>query len=125
MGAAAFLTVLHPGQARELLAGPRVRRGLRPKRKPLSPKYIAGLLGALAVGLGLPYAEEVLRCGRAALRRRAEGAATRTPTPPAPELAAAEPGVLMPPPRTGVPRPHPGEVGAAVSSIDPPGHAVD
>jgi len=91
MAGAALLTVLHPGQARELFLGPRVRWGLRPKKEPLGGGYVAGLLATLAVGLGLPYAGEVLRCTRAALRRRSAAAASRVPAPPAPELAAARP----------------------------------
>ncbi len=121
MAGAAFLTVLHPGQAKELFSGPHVRWGLRPKKRPLSPGYIAGLLATLAVGLGIPYAEEVLRCTRGALRRRAARSATRTPTPPSPELAIVEPGVRMPPPRTGAPRVHEGEVAAPPTSPDPTG----
>jgi hypothetical protein len=89
MAGAAFLTVLHPTQARELFSGKRRHWRLRPKRHPLGPGYIAGLLGALAVGLGLPYAEEIVRCTRAALRRRRERAASQVPAPPAPELAGA------------------------------------
>jgi len=65
MSAAALLTVLHPGQAKELLLGPRVRWGFRRKKRPLSPGYIAGLLATLALGLGVPYAEEILRCTHA------------------------------------------------------------
>ncbi len=85
---AAFLTVLHPTQTRELFRARRRKWRLRAKRHPLSPAYVGGLLGTLAVGLGFSL-EEVLRCARAALRRRREGAASRTPLPPAPELAAA------------------------------------
>ena len=85
---AAFLTVLHPTQTRELFHGERHRWRLRPKRHPLGAGYVGGLLATLAVALGLPT-EEVIRCARAALRRRREGAATRTPAPPAPELAAS------------------------------------
>jgi len=86
---AAFLTVLHPAQTRDLFRGRRHRWRLRAKRHPLGPGYVAGLLASLVVGLGIPYAEEVTRCARAALRRRREGAANRTPAPPAPELSAA------------------------------------
>jgi hypothetical protein len=95
---AAFLTVLHPTQTRELFHGKRRKWRLRAKRHPLSPAYIGGLLGTLAVGLGLPL-EEVFRCSRAALRRRRETAAAHTPAPPAPELTAAAPaqGTRSPP----------------------------
>src|SRR5512138_2192887 len=56
MAGAAFLTVLHPTQTRELFLGKRHRWRLRPKRHPLSPGYVVGLLSTLAVGLGIPYA---------------------------------------------------------------------
>ena len=110
MSGAAFLTILHPGQAKELLAGPRLSRGFRRKKEPLSSRYIAGLLGALAVGLGLPYAEEILRCVRAALRRGVTHAAARIPAPPAPELAFAN---------------RPGDLGEPDPSTEQPSHAVD
>lgn len=87
---AAFLTVLHPGQTRELFSGKAHRWRLRPKRHPLGPGYVAGLLATLGVALALP-AEEVLRCARAASRRRREGVAARTPVPPAPELSLTDP----------------------------------
>jgi hypothetical protein len=70
--ATAFMTVLHWDQARAAL-GLEGRRDwkLRPKRRPLSRRYRAGLLGAVAATLAAPYAEELARCLRAG------------PTPPA------------------------------------------
>jgi hypothetical protein len=91
MAGAAFLTVLHPRQAQDLFRGKGLRRRFRLKRHPLGPGYIAGLLGTLAVALGIPYTEELVRCTRAALRRRSERAASRTPAPPAPEIASSGP----------------------------------
>jgi hypothetical protein len=113
LAGAAFLTVLHPRQARELFHGTGRRWTFRLKRHPLGPGYIAGLLTSLALGLGIPYAEEVLRCTRAALRRRAERVGSRTPVPPAPELATAarahptpgtSPGEWVPPAPAGASR---------------------
>jgi hypothetical protein len=82
---AAFLTVLHPTQTRELFRLERRKWRLRAKRHPLSPAYVGGLLGMLAVGVTLPL-EELLRCARGALRRRSERAASKTPAAAAPEL---------------------------------------
>jgi hypothetical protein len=72
------------------------------RTRTLGPGYVAGLLGTLAVCLGIPYTEEIVRCTRAALRRRREAAASRTPAPPAPELAetAVEPRVVPGQPMT-------------------------
>ncbi|HZJ53229.1 MAG TPA: hypothetical protein VFD38_03745 [Myxococcaceae bacterium] len=123
MAGAAFLTVLHPTQARELFRGKRRTWRLRPKRHPLSPGYIVGLLGTLAFGLGVPYAEEVLRCTRAALRRRREGAALRTPAPPAPELVVATlaPGAGIPPGTA----PRAGDRPTAGGRVELPSHELD
>lgn len=61
-----FLAVLHWDQLAALFGrGERPRFGLRPKRKPLSRGYVAGLLAALGVCVVLPYAEELWRCYRA------------------------------------------------------------
>jgi hypothetical protein len=91
MAGAALLTVLHPRQAQDLFRGKGLRWRLRLKRRPLSPGYIAGLLSTLAVALGIPYTEELVRCTRAALRRRAERAASRTSAPASPEIASSGP----------------------------------
>lgn len=37
---------------------------LRPKRPPLSRRYVTGILGAELLAVGLPYAEELWRCYR-------------------------------------------------------------
>jgi hypothetical protein len=129
---AAFLTVLHPTQTRELFRARRRKWRLRAKRDPLSPTYVGALLGMLALGLGFSL-EEVFRCTRAALRPRREGAASRTPAPPAPELAAA---ASAPVPRTvpasaaaegPTPREPPGAAmsGPAGSGVEPPAHELD
>ena len=84
-----------------------------PRRRRLSARSLAWQVGMLVVVLGPRYAEQVLRRIRAVQRRRKEGAASRTPAPPAPELAAAmsprgreaerrfEPAERMPPPLRG------------------------
>lgn len=64
--ATAFLVALHWDQAQTLVGqGPnRARFGLAPKRRPLPRSYVAGLLAALTTLIGVPYAEEFLRCYR-------------------------------------------------------------
>lgn len=64
--AVSFLTVLHWDQARALVgAGSgRPEFALRPKRRPLSPRYVGGLLAAIVACGVLPYAEELWRCYR-------------------------------------------------------------
>jgi len=66
MMAAAFLTVLHWDQARALFGtGERPDWRLRPKRRPLSLRYRAGILASVAGLIALPYGEELARCLRA------------------------------------------------------------
>jgi hypothetical protein len=83
--AVAFAAALHPQQARALVGrGPeRARFEFRLKARPLSRRYIAGLLTAIAACIVVPYGEELLRCVRA---RPSLG---RAPVPPRPPLAAA------------------------------------
>jgi hypothetical protein len=129
---AACLTVLHPTQTRDLFRARRRKWRLRAKRHPLGPAYIGALLGMLALGLGFSL-EEVLRCTRAALRRRREGAASRTPAPPAPELtvAASAPSTRSVPASAAAegptPRVPPREArsGPSASGMEPPSHEVD
>jgi hypothetical protein len=70
--ATAFLFALHWDQARAIAGGdgrrPRLR--LRPKRRPLSRRAKASLLGAIVAFGAAPYTEELVRCVRA--RRAAE-----------------------------------------------------
>ncbi|MEU2927021.1 diguanylate cyclase [Streptomyces sp. NPDC007251] len=74
-GALASLMCLHADQVRSLVRGgegdPDAWR-LLPRRRPLSPGYLAGI--GLAVGLCvvLPYGEELLRCRRAARERKGD-----------------------------------------------------
>jgi hypothetical protein len=65
--AVSFLTVLHWDQALALIGrGPaRPDFRLRLKRRPLSRRYIAGLLASIGAFVVLPYAEELWRCYRA------------------------------------------------------------
>ena len=76
--ATAFLTALHWDQARALIGagGGRRRMRLEPKRQPLSPAYRAGLGGAVAGLVVVPYAEEVVRCRRAERGARRDRFAT-------------------------------------------------
>lgn len=62
-----FLLILHWDQALALVGrGPEPARfTLRLKRPPLSPRYVAGILGAVGAFIALPYAEEFVRCYRA------------------------------------------------------------
>jgi hypothetical protein len=74
-GALASLMCLHADQVRSLLRGGRGDPDawrLLPRRRPLSPGYLAGI--ALVVGLcvALPYGEELLRCRRAARERKGD-----------------------------------------------------
>ncbi|MEU9911161.1 diguanylate cyclase [Streptomyces sp. NPDC051001] len=68
-GAPASLMCLHADQVRSL---PRGGRGdpdawrLVPRRRPLSPAYLAGVAAAIGTCVLLPYGEELLRCRRAA-----------------------------------------------------------
>jgi hypothetical protein len=88
--ATSFLGVLHWDQAAALLGrGERPRFALRPKRKPLSRRYVGGLLAALAVFGVLPYAEEFWRCYRA---RRTLAPLPVPATPPTETLRISESG---------------------------------
>ncbi|MFF7971482.1 diguanylate cyclase [Streptomyces sp. NPDC007905] len=79
-GALASLMCLHSDQVRSLL-----RRGrgdpdawrLVPRRRPLSPGYLAGIGLAIGACVLLPYGEELLRCGRAAGARKRRARAER------------------------------------------------
>jgi len=62
-----FLLCLRPQQAASLLGlGPeKPDFTLRPKAEPPSPGYVTALLLLVTTAVGLPYAEELLRCLRA------------------------------------------------------------
>ncbi|WP_039934102.1 hypothetical protein [Streptomyces viridochromogenes] len=67
-GALAALMCLHADQVKSLLRGgagdPDAWR-LVPRRRPLSPGYLAGIAAAIGTCVLLPYGEELLRCVRA------------------------------------------------------------
>jgi hypothetical protein len=68
--ATVMLTVLHWDQARSVFGIEGVPDWrIRPKRRPLSARYRAGVLGAVASLVALPYAEELVRCLRASADR--------------------------------------------------------
>ena len=69
--------------------GEQRRWGVWPRRRRFTARYVGGQVGMLAVSLGPRYAEQVLRRIQAGLRPRNEGADSRTPARPAPELATA------------------------------------
>ncbi|MEV6765517.1 diguanylate cyclase [Streptomyces sp. NPDC051105] len=68
--ALAFTACLHADQVRRTLRGGRGPQDWRllPKQHPLPARYLAGLAGAVAAGVVVPYAEELRRCLRAASR---------------------------------------------------------
>jgi hypothetical protein len=71
--ATAFLTVLHWDQARALIdRGGRADCRIRPKRRPISVRYRAGILAAVTGLVALPYGEELARCLRAERGRALE-----------------------------------------------------
>ncbi|MFE9448529.1 diguanylate cyclase [Streptomyces sp. NPDC006739] len=77
-GGLASLMCLHADQVRSLLRGGRGDPDawrLVPRRRPLSPGYLAGIGVAVGACVLLPYGEELLRCRRAAKarKRRARG----------------------------------------------------
>lgn len=76
--AAVLLTTLHWDQARAVFGvGERPDWKLKRKRRPLSGAYRSGILATVTALVGLPYAEELLRCL----------SASRTQSPaPAPRL---------------------------------------
>lgn len=81
LGALVSLMCLHADQVRSLL---RDGRGdpdawrLLPRRRPLSPGYLAGIGVAIGAFVLLPYGEELLRCRRAAKARRGRARAHRS-----------------------------------------------
>ncbi|MEU9573579.1 diguanylate cyclase [Streptomyces massasporeus] len=67
-GALAALMCLHADQVTSLLHGGRGDPDawrLVPRRRPLSPGYLAGIAAAIGTCVLLPYGEELLRCVRA------------------------------------------------------------
>jgi hypothetical protein len=73
--AVSFVVCLYWGQAQALIGlGPdRADFSLRLKDPPLPGTYLATVIAAVLVFLGLPYAEEILRCYRASLRQPSAG----------------------------------------------------
>ncbi|MGW7817842.1 diguanylate cyclase [Streptomyces puniciscabiei] len=75
-GALTSLMCLHADQVRSLLRGgrgdPHAWR-LLPRRRPLSPGYLAGIGAVVGLCVALPYGEELLRCRRAARERKGDG----------------------------------------------------
>lgn len=72
-GALSALMCLHHDQVKSLLRGGRSDPDawrLVPRRRPLSPGYLAGIGVAIGACVLLPYGEELLRCVRAGRRRR-------------------------------------------------------
>ena len=72
-GALAALMCLHADQVRSLLRAGRDDPDawrLVPRRRPLSPGYLAGIAAAIGTCVVLPYGEELLRCVRAGRRNR-------------------------------------------------------
>ncbi|WP_328352930.1 diguanylate cyclase [Streptomyces sp. NBC_00445] len=71
-GALASMMCLHADQVKALLRGgggdPDAWRLVR-RRRPLSRTYLAGIAAAIGTCVVLPYAEELLRCRRAARRK--------------------------------------------------------
>src|SRR4051812_21039605 len=84
--ALASLMCLHSDQVRSLLRGGRGDPDawrLVPRRRPLSPGYLAGIGAAITACVLLPYGEELLRCRRAARagkKRAREDSAPRRAT---------------------------------------------
>ncbi|GAC1614353.1 MAG: hypothetical protein NVS9B12_15210 [Vulcanimicrobiaceae bacterium] len=62
-----FMLCVHWDQALALAGiGPQAPRfTLEPKKEPLPAAYVAALFGAITLFVGLPYAEELMRCYRA------------------------------------------------------------
>ncbi|MFI9804764.1 diguanylate cyclase [Streptomyces sp. NPDC052301] len=77
-GGLASLMCLHADQVRSLMRGghgdPDAWR-LVPRRRPLSPGYLAGIGVGIGACVLLPYGEELLRCLRAAGARKRRGRA--------------------------------------------------
>ncbi|MGX1478656.1 UNVERIFIED_CONTAM: hypothetical protein RKD50_007464 [Streptomyces canus] len=71
--ALASLMCLHSDQVKSLLRGGRGDPDawrLVPRRRPLSPGYLAGIGAAIGACVLLPYGEELLRCARASRARK-------------------------------------------------------
>lgn len=72
-GGLSALMCLHADQVRSLLRGGRGDPDawrLVPRRRPLSPGYLAAVGAAIGACVLLPYGEELLRCRRAARAKR-------------------------------------------------------
>ncbi|MFC8435442.1 diguanylate cyclase [Streptomyces sp. NPDC057253] len=72
-GALAALMCLHADQVKSLVRGGRGDKDawrLVPRRRPLSPGYLAGIDAAIGACVLLPYGEELLRCARTARARK-------------------------------------------------------
>ena len=80
--AVSFLTVLHWDQARTLIGRGPGKPDFRPrlKSRPLSKRYIIGLLASIGAFVALPYAEEFWRCYRANPTLAAQPEQKETPT---------------------------------------------
>ncbi|QTE02089.1 diguanylate cyclase [Streptomyces cyanogenus] len=80
-GGLASLMCLHADQVRSLLRGGRGDPDawrLVPRRRPLSPGYLAAIGVAIGACVLLPYGEELVRCRRAARARKRRARAHRT-----------------------------------------------
>ena len=62
------LALIHPGQAAALLGQGTPDWGFRPKQHPLPPDYLWGVAVAGVLLVALPFAQETLRCRRAAAK---------------------------------------------------------
>jgi hypothetical protein len=79
-GGLVSLMCLHSDQVKSLLRGGRGDPDawrLVPRRRPLSPGYLAGIGLAIGACVLLPYGEELLRCRRAAGARKRRARAVR------------------------------------------------
>ncbi|MET8561867.1 diguanylate cyclase [Streptomyces flaveolus] len=79
-GGLVSLMCLHADQVRSLLRGGRGDPDawrLVPRRRPLSPGYLAGIGLAIGACVLLPYGEELVRCRRAARARKRRARAHR------------------------------------------------
>ncbi|MFG2353104.1 diguanylate cyclase [Streptomyces sp. NPDC048521] len=80
LGGLTSLMCLHADQVRSLLRGGRGDPDawrLVPRRRPLSPGYLAGIGLAIGAYVLLPYGEELLRCRRAARDRKRRARAAK------------------------------------------------